>query len=198
MAEPLTCTVHECTCQLKKIQYTAVSRVSAHKHTCTLQFWPAWALTRDIISIRLYRSHPWNEVQYMGTYLGVGACLVHCLWHRGSPSLAISILVTKLTTTLLSPPAPLVSMATPSGPEGGVADGGTCTVLRTPSMETVSVVRVCNKRVLAHKLGRNTQVHVHVHAYTWHVHVHMYMELLCYCTCSVLGKCPFQGVSIAI
>ena len=50
----------------------------ALKHT--LRFWPAWALTRDIISIRLYRSCyidplKWEvHVHGMGTYPGVGAC----------------------------------------------------------------------------------------------------------------------------
>ena len=112
---------------------------------------------------------------YRGAYPGVGACPGHYgtlfKWQRGSPSLAISILVTKLTTTRPSPPALLVSMAIPSEPEGGVADGGTCTELRTPSMETVSVLMVCNNRVLAHTLV-NRKKYTSTCMYKQHVHVH--------------------------
>ena len=118
---------------------------------------------------------------YRGAYPGVGACPGHYSTlfkrHGDSPSLAISILVTKLTTTLPSPPALLVSMATPSGPEEGVTDGGTCAELRTPSMETVSVLMVCNNRVLAHKLINRkeytcTCTYTCMYMYKQHVHVH--------------------------
>ena len=69
-------------------------------------------------------------------------------------------------------------MATPSGREGGVADGGTCTVLRTPSMETVSVVMVCIKRVLAHKLvDRKECIHKYMYMHTCISNMYMYMEL---------------------
>ena len=49
----------------------------ALKHN--LRFWPAWALTRDINSVCLYGSCNSDplEIQYMGAYLGVGACPGH-------------------------------------------------------------------------------------------------------------------------